>query len=524
MQLRDYQQDAVDKVHAEFVSGKRRVLLVSPTGSGKTVMFAHIVQRAVSRSKTVFILVHRMELVAQVSEKLTQFGVQHGFIARGRTPDMTLPVQVCMVQTLVRRKSVLNGLRNPDLIICDEAHHAAAGSWKTIIEAYPSARILGVSATPERLDGKGLSDVFESLVRGPEVMSLIERGFLARPRYWAPTAFTDENIRKTAGDYNKQDLEKWAAKSTVTGDAVGHYTKLCPGAPAVAFCVTVEHARKTAEAFNAAGYRFETIDGTLDAETRKNLVKKLGSGEINGLCSCEIISEGFDIPIVTAAILLRPTASCSLFLQQVGRVLRPSPGKEFAVVIDHVGNIHRHGLAESYRDWSLLGAVWRKKRAKKNVITTKQCPKCYCCHVPQKLCPSCGHEYIIEQRKLKTVDGELVEFNGVPRKPLSVEDVKAFIIERTDAELETFLKEYNAKPFPGVLHPHGVWQSIQEPNDDTREILAGQWATQELEMRKSADRRETGRARTYSELLKLGQARGYRCPAGWARHMMTARS
>ena len=524
MQLRDYQQIPVDAVAAEFAAKKRRVLLVAPTGSGKTVIFSHITQRAVAKGLRVFIIVHRMELLQQTSEKLKAFGVDHAFIARGYTPDPTAMVQVGMVQTMVRRKSSLEGHFKPDLIVCDEAHHAAAGSWKKILQAYPDAKILGCSATPERLDGKGLGDVFESLVRGPEVMDLIEQGYLAKPRYWAPTAFDDASIKKIGGDYSKKDLEHWAEKSTVVGDAVEHYNKLCPGAPAVVFCVTVEHARKTAEAFNLAGYKFEVIDGTLDSDTRKDLVKKLGNGAINGLCSCEIISEGFDLPVVTAAILLRPTASMSLFLQQVGRVLRPSPGKLNAIIIDHVGNIHRHGLAEAYRDWSLLGAVWRKKRAAKNVIVTKQCPVCYCVHVPKKFCPECNHEYVIEQRKLKTVDGELVEFSPNINRPMDIQSVKDFLINRTPEELEKFEATHSFMSFPGVLNSHGVWNVIIEPDADKREILAGQWAFTELEMRKSADKREVGRARTYTELIKLGQERGYRCPQGWARHIMAARS
>lgn len=522
MNLRDYQIDAIQKVATEFQSGKRRVLLVSPTGSGKTVMFAHIIQRAVAKGNTVYVIVHRMELVQQVSEKLEQFGVPHGFIARGRTPDMTHPVQVCMVQTLVRRKAALS--KPPDFIVCDEAHHATAGSWKTILTSFPEAKILGVSATPERLDGKGLSEAFESMVRGPEVSDLIDRGFLAKPRYWAPTAFDEGAIKKNSSDFDRKDLERWSEKGTVTGDAVEHYSKICPGAPAVVFCVTVEHAKRTAEAFNSAGFTFKTIDGTLSPEERKDLVRQLGSGKINGLCSCEIISEGFDLPIVTAAILLRPTMSLSLYLQQVGRVLRPSPGKEFAVILDHVGNLHRHGIAEAWRDWSLLGAVWRRKRAKKGVISTRQCPKCYCVHVPQKFCPGCNHEYVIEQRKLKTVDGELVEFSGPVGRLMDIDQMKSFIIERTSEELTKFLEQNTDATYQGVLDKHGLFQALRADDDDQRETLAGQWAARELGLRKSIDRREVGKARNFKELLKLGQDRGYRCPAGWARHIMAARS
>lgn len=519
MQLRDYQVSAIQGVADQFRSGKKRVLLVSPTGSGKTVMFAHLTKLATVKGSTTYIIVHRAELVQQVSEKLTQFGVPHGFISRGFTPDPTQKVQVAMVQTLVRR---IDRFAAPDFIICDEAHHGAAGSWKKVLSAYSSAHVLGVTATPERLDGKGLADMFEALVRGPEVIDLIERGFLAKPRYYAPTAFSDEGIKRLGGDYQKQDLERAVMKSTITGSAVEHYTKICPFKPAVVFCVTVEHSKQVAAQFCSAGYKFEVIDGTLSVLERKELVRKLGSGEIHGLTSCEIISEGFDLPIVTAAILLRPTQSLSLYLQQVGRVLRPSPGKDNAIVLDHVGNLHRHGVAESYRDWSLEGAVWRKKRERANV-PTRQCPKCYCVHTVQPQCPECNHVYRVEQRKLKTIDGELVEFVGKCNKPLEIESVKNLIINRTEDELQELRKNHPNRDFDGIIYPSFFWKAMFTKDPGERVDLAEQWAVHEAEFRKSANRREVGAARTFADLIKLGQKRGYSAPAAWAKHVMAAR-
>lgn len=519
MKLRDYQELAIAGVSEQFRSGKRRVLLVSPTGSGKTVMFAHLTKPASQKGSTTYIIVHRAELVQQVSDKLNEFGVPHGFIVRGFTPDPTQKVQIAMVQTLVRR---LGKYKAPDFIICDEAHHGAAGSWKKVLSTYSNAHVLGVTATPERLDGKGLADMFDSLVRGPEVVDLIDRGFLAKPRYYAPTAFSDEGIRRLAGDYQKQDLERAVMKSTITGSAVEHYTKICAFKPAVVFCVTVEHAKKVAAQFCASGYKFEVIDGTLSVSDRKDLVRKLGSGEIHGLTSCEIISEGFDLPVVTAAILLRPTQSLSLYLQQVGRVLRPSPGKENAIILDHVGNLHRHGLAEAYRDWSLEGAVWRKKRERAN-IPSRQCPKCYCVHAVVPQCPECGHAYRVEQRKLQTIDGELVEFVAEVEKPLSIESVKELILNRTKEELDEFAKKYPNRNFPGILYGSMFWKGMFTSDPSERAQIADEWAIHEEGYRKAASRREVGAARSFSQLLKLGQNRGYSAPAAWARHVMKAR-
>lgn len=521
MKLRDYQHIAIEDVACSFKMRNDRVLLVSPTGSGKTVMFANIIQRAVNKGSTVFIIVHRVELVGQVSEKLSDAGVEHAFIVRGRTPDPACKVQVCMVQTLVKRFDKYK--IEPDFIVIDEAHHAAAGSWKKVTQRYPNAKVLGVTATPERLDGKGLGDVFQALVRGPEVRDLIDRGFLAKPRYFAPTGFDDTGIRVVAGDYQKQDLEKAVNKSTITGCAVEHYKKLADGKPAVVFCVTVEHAKNVAAQFTANGYKFEVIDGTLSVDERKTLVKRLSNGEISGLCSCEIISEGFDLPAITAAILLRPTQSLSLYLQQVGRTLRPASGKENAIIIDHVGNIHRHGLAEIYRDWSLEGAVWRKKR-KANQVKNRQCPNCFCVHEVKPVCPECGHIYKSEQRKLKTIDGELVEFTSESMGPLDISSVKDLILERTDEELSKLKATHPHRDFPGVINSGRFWRAITEPNPEIRERLADEWEEDEKGFRKAADKREVGMAKNYEQLLKLGLKRGYRCPSGWAMHVMAARA
>jgi superfamily II DNA or RNA helicase len=410
IQLRDYQDECIGGVRDAYRAGRRSPLLVSPTGSGKTVMFAYIAQGTSRKGNRVLILVHRQELVDQTSRTLDAFGVAHGIIAAGRTPDRTHPVQIGSVQTVVRRLDVFR----PELIIIDEAHHGTAGSWRKVIEGNPRARILGVTATPERLDGKGLADVFDDLIRGPEVADLIEAGHLCRPKYYAPPAVADlTGIQKTAGDFNKGELAAAMDKASITGDAVDHYRRICPGVPAVAFCSSIAHAQHVAQQFEAAGFRAAPLDGTLDRDERRDRVRALGDGRLHVLTSCEIINEGFDLPIVTAAILLRPTMSLGLHLQQIGRVLRPSPGKANSIILDHVGNLARHGFAEEMRDWSLEGKA-KGKRAKKDdepSLSVRQCERCFCCHPPAPICPECGFTYPNRARAIEQVDGELVELD-----------------------------------------------------------------------------------------------------------------
>jgi DNA repair protein RadD len=299
-------------------------------------------------------------------------------------------------------------------VLVHNCHHAAAGTWGKILAAFPKAIRLGFTATPERLDGKGLASAFDCMVKGPEVGWLIENQFLTQPKYYAPpNQLNLDGMTVRAGDYAKDEVSAAVDKPSITGDAVSHYRRLCDGLPAVAFCASVAHAEHVAQAFTDAGYRAATIDGTLDRQERRARVRGLADGSIQVLTSCEIISEGFDIPSVTAAILLRPTKSLGMHLQQVGRVLRIAPNKPHAIILDHVGNCLRHGLAEEEREWSLEG---RKKRKKKvgdddDAPPVRQCPKCYACHVPAPHCPECGHTYEMKPREIEQKDGELVELN-----------------------------------------------------------------------------------------------------------------
>jgi superfamily II DNA or RNA helicase len=411
MNLRPYQEAVIAEVRQALRAGCQAPLVVSPTGSGKTVMFSHIAHGAGAKGKRVWILVHRAELVEQTSRTMRELDIPHGVIAAGWPVDPLPHVQVVSVQTVVRRTG---GLIPPDIIIVDECHHAAAGTWSKILQAFPKAIRLGFTATPERLDGKGLAGAFDTLIRGPEVAWLIEQGFLSPPKYYAPpNQLNLEGLNVRGGDFARDELAKEMDKPMITGDAVQHYQRLCPGAPSVVFCASIAHAEHVAQAFSAAGYSAATLDGTLDRVERRRRVRDLGNGSLQVLTSCEIISEGFDIPTVTAAILLRPTKSLGMHLQQVGRVLRVAPGKANAIILDHVGNCLRHGLAEEEREWSLEGRPKKKKKASdEDAPPVRQCPKCYACHVPAPICPECGHAYEVKKREIEHQDGELVELNA----------------------------------------------------------------------------------------------------------------
>jgi superfamily II DNA or RNA helicase len=417
MTLRDYQQELFEKIYQCFQRGVRNPLVVAPTGAGKTVLFSYIANRASQGGKRVIILVHRKELVTQTSKTLSAFGIPHGIIQSGITPNPSRWVQIAMVQTISRR---LASISPPSLLIVDECHHMAAGDYRKIVAAYPRAHVIGFTATPQRLDGKGLSDFFSEIILGPSVEWLMANSFLSRPKYYAPRVVADfSRVTKRMGDYAAAESAAVMDTKSITGDAVEHYRRLCPNAPAIAFCVTVAHAQHVAEQFCAAGIPAATIHAGMSADARRKIVIDLAEKRILVMTSCDIVSEGFDVPIVVAAILLRPTTSLGLHLQQVGRVLRLFPGKTHAVILDHVGNLARHGLAEMglnglEREWTLAG-TGPKKKGKAVPTTMKTCKKCFCMFNPAPTCPECGTVVPIPPaRKLSVIEGNLEEFRIMP--------------------------------------------------------------------------------------------------------------
>jgi superfamily II DNA or RNA helicase len=400
--LRPYQAKTVDDVRNSYRE-YRSTLAVLSTGGGKTVIFTYITERVSARGKSVWILVHRQELLGQTSRHLTKLGVTHGLIAPGHslTGDS---VQVASVQTLVRR---LGKLKPPDLIVLDEAHHCNAKTWRIILDAFPHAKLLGVTATPCRLDGTGLGvtsgGYFEYMVEGPSIRELIDTGYLSQPIVYAPPTGIDlSGVHTRMGDYVQSEVEARIDKPKITGSAIKHYLSLCPGVPAIAFCASVRHAEHVAEEFNSYGIPSASIDGSMPDAMRRHRLHQFTSGQIKVLTNYNIVSEGFDLPAITTAILLRPTQSLSLYLQQVGRALRPCPeiGKTHAIILDHVGNCFRHGMPDEVREWSLNGV--KKRKRKDEEILFNQCKKCYAVFdINLQLCPQCQEPVLLTEKEKK---------------------------------------------------------------------------------------------------------------------------
>lgn len=404
MNLRPYQQQAITDLRLAYRGGARAPLLVAATGAGKTIILAAITQAVAARGRRVLILVHRRELIRQASAKLNQAGVNHGIIAAGFDPS-DHPVQVASVQTLARR---LERQRwQPDLIVIDEAHHAIAGTWANVINHWPDSLLLGVTATPVRQDGRGLGAMFDRLVLGPSTAELVATGYLTPVKIYAPPQVADlTGIRTRAGDYANDQAAAAMTRPTVTGDAITHYQRIAAGQPAIAFCCNVNHATTVSDAFNAAGISAATLLG--NSTDRDALVARFAAGELQVLVTVDVVSEGFDCPGAAVAILLRPTQSEGLFLQQVGRVLRPAPGKAAAIILDHIGNVHRHGFPDDHRDWSLDDRL-RTGKGGPPAPCIRTCETCFAAFAPQPICPVCGTPSKLSTRELKQQAGELQE-------------------------------------------------------------------------------------------------------------------
>jgi len=424
-ELRPYQEVAITAVRAAYGRRERGVLLCLPTGAGKTYTASVIVHGAANKGNRTWWLVHRRELAKQASQTFHNLGIPHGTIQQGHVSDPGALVQVASIQTIVRR---LDKLPAPDLIIFDETHHIGAASWDLIFQYFPKARILGLTATPWRLDGVGLGRWYGTMIEGPSTAELIGMGSLSPFRLFAPATPDLSAVGTLAGDFKQSALAKAMDKPQIVGDAITHYRNLCAGKRAVAFAAGVENSKHIAAQFNDAGIPAEHVDGEMPAILRDAAVDRFRRGETLVLSNADLFGEGFDVPAIEAAILLRPTKSLSLHLQQVGRALRPSPGKDCAIILDHAGNSLIHGLPDDVREWSLDDRE-KKSRAAPAEVSIRTCSECFYVFKPAPKCPQCGHVPEVKAREIEQVEGTLAEFKRVEQVQKRKEVGKARTLE-----------------------------------------------------------------------------------------------
>jgi len=454
--LRPRQTQAVADLRTSYRSGYRAPILVAPTGFGKTATAVEIVRSAVARGRRVGFLAHLREILDDTTERLLEAGISYGSVRSRRSSDYGQAVQVLGVQTAVSRRQ----LPPLDLLIIDECHLAVAHSYQQVIEALGFPNLLGLTGTPQRLDGRGLNEVFDDLVHTCSTAQLIEEGLLAPVRLFSPRLADLPTLR--GKDFNQEQDASILGKPAIIGDALSHWNRLCRGRRGVAFCCNVRHAQAVAEQWRRAGYRAMAVHGKSDSDDRREAIAGLRAGRLDLVACAELWIAGVDVPQIDAVIWLRRTTSVTAWLQGNGRGLRTAPGKKDLLIIDHTDNSDPsrldHPLIE--REWSLDG---KAKKKKEQSISVKVCPKCFAAMPSAKpSCSECGHVFTAAPRaELQQVDGELVE------RKLEVRQ------RRTEQATATTLEQ---------LIDVGKRRGMKNPRGWARHVLAarqakGHWAT-----------------------------------------------
>lgn len=384
--LRDYQEELVNGLYNSMSKGNKNIMVQSPAGSGKSVTMSEIARRATDKGNRVLFIVHRRELVIQIKST---------FIAND--VDMEL-CHVGMVQTVANRIKKDNE-PTPSIILVDEAHHALAKTYTNIFEHFPNAYVYGFTATPWRMSNKGFTDVFEDLILGKTVDWLIDEHRLAPFRYYSVNLMDSDILtHNSTGDFNNDSITK-AMQKTIYGDAVTNYKKFADGKKTIIYTHNVESSINVAEKFKDNGYSALQVDGKTPKQQRELAMEMFREGKVNILVNAELYGEGVDVPDCECVILLRPTESLTLFIQQTMRAMRYQPNKQ-AIIIDHVGNWYRHGLPDTEHNWKEHFEGSKKKTSKDNSIPIKECPECFgVVESSYTTCPYCGCEFPKEMQE-----------------------------------------------------------------------------------------------------------------------------
>lgn len=411
MKLREYQADLIGKIRLAILHGSKSIVSVLGCGGGKSVIQAEIARSATRKGNRVLFLVHRKELCEQITGTFTAQGV-----------DMDL-CSVSMVQTVSRH---IDRIQIPKIIITDEAHHSTAASYKKIYAAFPNACRLGFTATPCRLNKGGLGEVYDKLITSVTTQWLIEHNYLSPYKYYSVKLADTSGLHIKAGDYKADEIAELMQNKEIYGETVKQWEKLAKNKKTIAYCASVEAAEQTAEQFRQAGYTAASLSGSTPKELRAQIMQDFRDSKIMILTNCELFGEGLDVPDCECTVLLRPTQSLTLYIQQSMRSMRYMPGKT-AIIIDHVGNCYLHGLPDDNREWTL-----EPKAKQENMVKIRECPQCYAVYPPtQQKCPYCGYAAVKEiQRK----DKEVVEIDLVEMK--RQDDIRNTRL--SDADLRTW--------------------------------------------------------------------------------------
>lgn len=415
-ELRPRQSKAINDISRTFANGYNSPTLVAATGFGKTHTAATLIRRALAKGKRVWFLAHLKQILKDTSGRLSKEGIPHGWIAADMVTDRRQGVQMVMIQTLINR---LDTHDPPDLLIVDEAHLAVANTYQEIFKwakAGPKYYVKGgsfllhLTATPIRLDGRGMGEVSDKLILTCSTQDLIDEGLLSPIKYFAPSPPDLSGVKTSMGDYSQAQLADVMDKPKITGSAVAEYSKVARWRPAIVFCVTIKHAEHVCDEFRSQGYRATFVHAGTSDEERTAALNGVRTGLFDAVCNVGLWIAGVDAPEVSCIILLAPTKSLVKYLQSIGRGLRTSPNKDCCVILDHAGNLARHGNPTMAREWT-LSAGKQKKSKSENEISMKQCPSCFASVVSLATHCVCGHVFKPVEREIEIVDGHLEEID-----------------------------------------------------------------------------------------------------------------
>ena len=397
MQLRDYQKGCLREAW-RALNEHRSTVIVLPTGGGKTLVAAAMslaIARQFSDRKCVALyLVHRKELIHQTAETLRSVGLdQFGIIASGVAESRWQPLQIASIQTLARRLDKVSGWLKPVIVFVDEAHHCRAKTWARLIDHFaPTSYLCGLTATPQRLDGKGLGEHFASMVLGPSTADLVERGYLADTRIFFPkTSLRTDGIKIERGDYSKRGLQD-AMTGRVIAEGISHVKRLAHDRKCITYCVSVEDSKNWVERLRTEGYTAEHIDGTTPGDQRRQILDRFRRGDTQHLSNVDILTEGFDCPSCDCVIIRRPTKSLPLYKQMYGRMIRIKDDGRDGVFIDLAGCVWEHGPPAEAVEWSLEDGVDTEKQRSSRKASFKRCSECsFLYPVAASSCTFCGY-------------------------------------------------------------------------------------------------------------------------------------
>lgn len=458
IQLREYQANAINNLRESVKKGHKKVILQAATGSGKTIVAAEIINSAVMKGKRVLFMVHRKELVNQTSLTLDKFGIEHGVIMAQHPRKNDHAVQIASIQTITNRDKP-----PADLMIIDEGHLSLSKSYKSLIAEYPNAVVICLSATPIRNDGQGMGEIYKDIVQVVPMSQLIAEGHLVKPRVFAPFIPNMKNVRTVKGDYDATQTAQIMDKSEITGDIIKHWQSHAQNRKTIVFAASVRHSKNIVLEFQAAGISARHLDATTPAGERDKIISDFRAGEFKVLSNMAILIEGFDCPDTACVILARPTKSLIIYLQAVGRVMRPAENKTDCIILDHAGLTYFHNLVDAPREWTLDG---KDRKARDEIPDLVHiCDVCFCAYskaeYPDK-CPECGVVTNRPEPPEVRAEGQLVELT---------------------AEVMEMMKA--AKK--------AIWAA---------------------EMKK---------CKTLSDFIELGKSRGYKYPVQWAGHQIRQR-